>query len=382
MIVVVMKAISGFSVWAALAVAGFASAAAQTPVPPQGLSRDAAPAQGVGPVLQFAEPVHDFGKIKSGDVIKHTFAFTNAGTQTLEITDVRPQCGCTTAGDWSRKVEPGQSGTIPIQFNSANFAGTVMKSVTVTCNDPNHLTTTLQIKGTIWKPIDVTPTYVYMNPFIESPSNETRIVRIVSNLEEPIDLSDLHSSNPAFEADLKTVRPGKEFEMQITALAPFSATPVSGLVSVKTSSTNMPVINVTASLMPQQALSIIPNQITLPAGPLRTPMRPTVSIRYNGTNLLALSDATVNAQGAEVQLQTIQPGRLFSVVANFPAGFQIPPGEKVAVSLKSNHPQHPVITVPVYQSQTPVTRPLPSFIGPQIPQNRPVTNALRIPPVR
>jgi hypothetical protein len=134
--------------------------------------------------------------------------------------------------------------------------------------------------------------------------------------------------------------------------------------------------------MPQQALSIIPNQITLPAGPLRTPMRPTVSIRYNGTNQLALSDAAVNAPGVEIQMQTLQPGRLFSISANFPAGYQVPQGEKIALTLKSSHPQHPVITVPVYQSQTPVTRPLPTFIGPQIPPAKPMTNALRIPPVR
>jgi hypothetical protein len=377
-----MKAISGFSIWAALTMTGLVSATAQPLISPPAPARAVAPGQGGGGVIQFAEPVHDFGKIKSGEVIKHSFVFTNIGTRTLEITDVRPQCGCTTAGDWSRKVEPGQSGSIPIQFNSANFSGTVMKSVTVTCNDPGHQTTALQIKGTIWKPIDVTPTYVYMNPFVESASNETRVVRIVSNLEEPIELSDLHSSNPAFKTDLKTVRPGKEFEVQITALAPFSATPVSGLVTVKTSSTNMPAVTITASLMPQQALSIIPNQITLPAGPLRTPMRPTVSIRYNGTNQLALSEAAMNAPGVEVQMQTLQPGRLFSISANFPAGYQVPQGEKIALTLKSSHPQHPVITVPVYQSQTPVTRPLPTFIGPQIPPTKPMTNALRIPPVR
>ena len=40
--------------------------------------------------IQFADPVYDFGKVSSGEVVKHEFVFTNIGTATLEIKDVRP----------------------------------------------------------------------------------------------------------------------------------------------------------------------------------------------------------------------------------------------------------------------------------------------------
>ena len=97
-------------------------------------------------------------KVSSGEVVKHEFVFTNIGTATLEIKDVRPGCGCTTAGTWDKLVEPGKTGKIPLQFNSANFGGAVLKQATVTCNDPGQSNVTLQIKGTVWKAIDVTPT--------------------------------------------------------------------------------------------------------------------------------------------------------------------------------------------------------------------------------
>jgi hypothetical protein len=63
----------------------------------------------------------------------------------------------------------------------------------------------------------------------------------------------------------------------------------------------------------------------------------------------------------------------------FPAGYQVPPGEKVELSLKSSHPQYSVIKVPVYQAQAPVARPAPPVFGPQLPANRPVTNAFAVP---
>src|SRR6266446_5017517 len=117
----------------------------------------------IGPKIQFQTPVYDFGKVKSGDPVKYTFIFTNSGDELLILTNVQPSCGCTTAGDWSRKVEPGQTGTIPIQFNSANYSGQVMKTVTVTSNDKSKPSFGLQIKGTVWKPIDVQPSFAVMN---------------------------------------------------------------------------------------------------------------------------------------------------------------------------------------------------------------------------
>src|ERR1700738_2777670 len=70
------------------------------PVPPIATTA-AAPAQAtnVGPKIQFAMPIYDFGKTQSGELVKYTFSFTNIGDATLEVTDVRPSCGCTTAGD-------------------------------------------------------------------------------------------------------------------------------------------------------------------------------------------------------------------------------------------------------------------------------------------
>src|SRR6266540_6974319 len=130
--------------------------------------KNVAAPESAGPKIQFAGTVYDFGKVSSGEVVKHEFVFTNIGTATLEIKDVRPGCGCTTAGTWDKLVEPGKTGKIPLQFNSANFGGAVLKQATVTCNDPGQSNVTLQIKGTVWKAIDVTPTMAVFNVSSES----------------------------------------------------------------------------------------------------------------------------------------------------------------------------------------------------------------------
>ena len=166
---------------------GFASGVAQT----ENSSVPEPPGHTSGPRIEFATNVFNFGKVSSGEVVRHDFVFTNVGDATLEIKEVRPGCGCTTAGTWDKQVEPGKTGTIPLQLNSANMGGAVTKSATVTCNDPGKPKVVLQITGTVWKPIEVTPTTAVFNVSDESETNVTKVVRIVNNLEEPLELSDL-----------------------------------------------------------------------------------------------------------------------------------------------------------------------------------------------
>ena len=311
-----------------------------------------------GPKILFATPVYDFGQIKGGEVVKYTYVFTNVGDRMLEVTAVQTSCGCTTAGEWTRQVEPGKTGSIPIQFDSGSFSGAVGKSITVTCNDTNQPTVVLEIKGNIWKPIDVTPQFAVLNVTADAPSNATT-VRIVNNEEAPLTLSAPESSNPAFAAELRTNQPGKEFQLLVKTVPPLLAENVQGQITLKTSSTNMPVINVSAWAHVQQAVVVTPSQITLPAAPLPNPMPATISIRNNGTNTLALSEPAVNGRSMDVQLKEIEAGRFFTLTVSFPAGFEMAQGEKVELSVKSNHPQFPMIKVPVIQPPRPAPPAVP-----------------------
>ena len=318
------------------------------------LTTNAAPS--TGPRIQFAEPTFDFGTVDSGTMIKHDYVFTNVGSQTLEVTNVRPGCGCTTANTWDKKVEPGKTGIIPIQFNSAGYGGSVMKTITVSCNDPQQTNVILQLKGTLWKPIDVNPAFAMFNVYPDTQTNETKVIRIVSNLQEPLTLSDPTCSNKAFEVTLKTVKEGKEFALQVTLVPPLTNT-LNTPITLKTSSDKMPVLNVTAYAMVVPAIAVTPAQITLPAGPLPSETKPTITIRNNSTNLLALLDPTLNALGADLQLKEVQPGKVFVLGLRFPAGFEIQPGQNIEAAFKTTDPKHPLIKVPIYQMRPPPVAP-------------------------
>jgi len=321
-----------------------------------------------GSKIQFETPTYDFGRGKSGEPIKHTFVFTNTGCETLEISNVRPGCGCTTAGEWTKKVEPGKTGEIPIQVNTANFNGPIMKNVSVDSNDKAQPTTVLYLKGTIWKPVEINPQFAMINVPPDTEGGST-VVRIINNMDEPITLSKPEVNNPSFSATLKTNQPGKEYEMVVSIVPPIRTGYSQAQITLKTSSAAMPTLTANIGANVQAAVTVIPQQITLPPGPLANQTMPSITIQNNGTNTLTLSDAATTAKDVQIKLNEANPGRLFTATLTFPQGYELPQGEQAVFTFKTSNPQFSVVKVPITQMQrpqTPVPPPAKASSGLQI----------------
>ena len=89
---------------------------------------------GPTPEFKFTQTAHDFGNINEGDVVEHTFSFTNAGQAPLIISSATGSCGCTIP-QWPKEPIPvGGQGEILVQFNSKNKPNAQSKTVTITAN--------------------------------------------------------------------------------------------------------------------------------------------------------------------------------------------------------------------------------------------------------
>jgi hypothetical protein len=95
---------------------------------------------GPAPKMVFTETVHDFGDIKPGAVVSHTFAFKNTGEAPLIIESATASCGCTVP-NWPREpIAPGEEGKIDVQFNSQGKSGQQNKLITIRANTQPNIT--------------------------------------------------------------------------------------------------------------------------------------------------------------------------------------------------------------------------------------------------
>lgn len=87
------------------------------------------------PRIEFAEAIHNFGKVAEGEVVKHVFEFKNTGDAPLVISKVEASCGCTVARDWPKDpIQPGKKGTVAVEFDSSKRPGFQKKTITVLAN--------------------------------------------------------------------------------------------------------------------------------------------------------------------------------------------------------------------------------------------------------
>ncbi len=86
-------------------------------------------------VLTFDEKEHDFGNVEEGEVVEHTFTFTNTGDAPLIISNAKASCGCTVPSyPKNEAIAPGDQGEMTVKFNTRGKPNQQMKTVRITAN--------------------------------------------------------------------------------------------------------------------------------------------------------------------------------------------------------------------------------------------------------
>jgi uncharacterized cupredoxin-like copper-binding protein len=98
--------------------------------------------------ITFDQTTYDFGTVKEGAEVEHTFSFTNTGKVNLLISNAKSTCGCTVPKWPDYPIAPGKSDKIKVVFKTAGKKDFQNKPVTIFANTfPNE--TKVYIKGNV-----------------------------------------------------------------------------------------------------------------------------------------------------------------------------------------------------------------------------------------
>lgn len=174
-------------------------------------------------LLAFATPV--FGQLKWENpeqtftakpldkVMVAKFRFTNIGTTSLKITDIRPSCGCTTAWLEKKEYAPGESGEIEAKFKFDGRLGHQQKWIVVTTDWVPPQPTILRMTVNIPETITIQPALVMWRV---GDQLKPKTVRIAVPNEIPAKVVSVQADNALIKLELREIRPGKELEVQVT----------------------------------------------------------------------------------------------------------------------------------------------------------------------
>lgn len=90
-------------------------------------------------VIKANKSIHNFGKIKEGEILATNFYIENTGVNNLIINKIETSCGCT-AVKWNKEpLSPGKKTKIEIEFNSSGRFGKQYKVISIFANVPNKV---------------------------------------------------------------------------------------------------------------------------------------------------------------------------------------------------------------------------------------------------
>jgi len=309
------------------------------------------------PKIQFEQMIHDFGRVRSGAIMKHEFTFTNAGNADLVIDNVLPACGCTTITEFTRTIPPGGKASLTLEFNSFSLQGEQIKTMLVKSNDPVQPNLVLQLKGIYWTPIEIYPltALLFLPPHTDQKLSTT--VRVVNQMEQPLKLEAPVSSVPQLTARVSEATPGKEFHVVVDTVPPFAHQDIQATIRLATNSKETPSIEINVVVIAQPEILITPAQMFLPVELPAISEPYTINIRNQSPNAITLKDAACNAPGAKVELREITAGKDFELVVRFSQEMAKDPAQPYQITVNTSLASQPQVSIPVQFIRPPPVSP-------------------------
>ena len=148
--------------------------------------------------------------------VEFPFKVTAGGA---EIRNYDAPCSCLSAGvtptnpDRSAKLvwKEGEKGKVLGKFDLGNFSGTVEKAIVV--NFRNQKQVQLVVEVTIPQLVKLEPA---THRWTQGGSPETKVFKINVTSHDPVQIKNITSNNDAFVFELKTIKPGRVYEVHAT----------------------------------------------------------------------------------------------------------------------------------------------------------------------
>jgi len=104
-----------------------------------------------GPRLSIKDKIVDFGIQDIQDNLEKTILIKNSGGKNLVISSVDQDCGCTATLLSSKIIPPKGEASLLIKVDVKNMLGDFSKHITLHTNDPEALSFTITVSGTMKK---------------------------------------------------------------------------------------------------------------------------------------------------------------------------------------------------------------------------------------
>jgi hypothetical protein len=282
--------------------------------------------EGSLPRVIVQETIKDFGVVNRGDRVTHEFRLDNAGSGILEITEVRPSCGCTVA-DYDKTIAPGTNGVVKATMDTSNLKGGIAKAVRVYTNDPVNPELNLVMKANVKSQIEIDPGYarfvaVYGEPqktIVEKVwSSEYPDIEILK-VQSPFDFVETSFREAPEEERDKGVK-GRQWQIAVKLDQDAPVGLMAHLIVVTTNHPELKTVPIPLSGFVRPILSVTPRVADFGRRELTENQTASLEVRNLGASAVELGEVSTNVEGLDAEIEQIEDGRLFKILLTLKQG--------------------------------------------------------------
>ena len=305
----------------------------------------ALPALAAAPRAVVDKPIADVGKVKKGEPIRHEFTIRNTGDAPLEITEVKPSCGCTVA-DYDRVIAPGASGAVALVVKTDSFGGGIAKSVTVFTNDTGNPRLNLVVKAIVHEPVVARPGYARFMTVQGQPVDPS-VQTLSTNDGSKIEVLSVRSPYSFVKAEhaREEGETGRwKIELSLDRDAPVG--PLADYVVVRTSHPEQPEVKIAVSGLVRPIISVAPRVADFGRRELDEPQSKSLEVKNLGPAAIELTEATSDVEGLEAVIEAVEEGKHYRIQLTLTEA--LPKGEfEGRLTIRTSSDRQPVVEVPL-----------------------------------
>jgi hypothetical protein len=279
------------------------------------------PALADGPAATIDEPILDVGETPVGETIEAEFTLHNEGSAPLEITRVRPACGCTVA-EYDEEIAPGGTGVVRATVDTRRLSGPNAKTVTVYTNDPRNPRIQLTIKSDVRPFLLLRPGYARLTDAVQG-ETEHRIPQLLwADDFENLQILEVESPRNWIDVSFREATPeerepeaaGTQWHLDVAIDENAPAGPIADHVVITTNHPVQREVKLPVSGFIRPLVAVTPPKVDFGSVDLSKQNAWGVLVRNFGSEPLEIESVDSDVPGLEVTVEPIEEGVRYKLV--------------------------------------------------------------------
>ena len=241
-----------------------------------------------------------------------------------------------------------------VVVSTRRAAGKFSRAVKVTTNDPEHPQESLVCAATVRVPFRMQPPTASFGQLERSAGPRKKTFMLTRGDGGPLVPELLPVSSESVQATLREIEPGERYELDIEIKPPWPNQMLRVGLTLKTGVSEVPKETISVYARIAERVIAKPSRFSVPPS-VRSDLDLKVRLVWSTAGPAKILEVTSSDPETSVSIAEANGGH--ELVLHIPAGYKGPPGGRGTVVVKTDDPEVPEYSIPVYVARLPRTAP-------------------------